>query len=105
MAFSNTQTIVEYEINGKMVKDLKVVFKHMKDSGLTKFNGLVTNDEFNDTNIYETPRDDEFIGIPSLDIYNLSNPNDLAFDSDNFNSSSGVTGGSGKESEYIGSRI
>lgn len=102
MAFRSIQTKTYYEIDGKRVTDINVVFKHMEDNNLTAFGGLKLAAKTTDTAIYETPDDDEIVGISSLATYNTLNPTDLAFDSSTFGSSSGVSAGDTKESAYIG---
>lgn len=102
MAFGNIQNKTFYEIEGKQVSDVNVVFKYMEDNNLTTFGGLNIGSKTTDAAIYETPDDDEFVGIASLATYNTLNPTDLAFDSSTFGSSSGVSAGDTKESAYIG---
>ena len=102
MAFRNIQTKTYYEIDGKRVTDINVVFKYMEDNNLTALGGLKIGAKTIDTAIYETPDDDEIVGISSLATYNTLNPTDLAFDSSTFGSSSGVVAGDTKESAYIG---
>ena len=102
MGFSNTRTRVKYQVGDKETTDLKLAFKYMEDNGLSNIDSLTIAQKTIDTKLYETPEDDEFIGIHSLSDYNSKNPTDLAFDSSTFVSSVGVTGGSTNESAYIG---
>jgi len=102
MAFRSIQTKTYYEIDGKRITDINVVFKHMEDNNLTTLGGLKLVAKTIDAAIYETPDDDEIVGIPSLATYNTLNPTDLAFDSSTFGSSSGIVAGDTKESAYIG---
>lgn len=105
MGFSNTQTKVKYQVGDKETTDLKVAFKYMDDNGLSNIDSLTIAQKTIDTKLYETPEDDEFIGIDSLTAYNILNPTELAYDPTIFVSSVGVTGGSTRESAYIGAAI
>jgi hypothetical protein len=102
MGFSNTQTRVKYQVGDKETTDLKVAFKYMEDNGLNNIGSLTIAQKTIDTKIYETPEDDEFVGIPSLAAYNIVNSTEPAYDPTDFVSSVGVTAGSTKESAYIG---
>jgi len=102
MAFGNIQNRTFYEIDGKRVSDVYEVFKYMEINGLSTYGGLKLAAKTTDTSIYETPDDDEFVGIASIAAYNVLYPTDLAFDPTTFGSSSGVSGGDTKESAYIG---
>ena len=102
MGFSNTQTRVKYQIGDKETTDLKLVFKYMDDNGLSNIDSLTIAEKTIDNKLYETPEDDEFIGVASLIAYNIANPTEPAYDPTDFVSSSGVTGGNTKESAYIG---
>ena len=101
MAFNNTQTTVTYNINGVDTSDLKVVFTHMTNTGITSVGALTLAEETSDLSIYEVPLDDEPEGIASLSTYNLLNSGDVGYDSALFESSAGVVASNGKESNYI----
>jgi hypothetical protein len=101
MAFSNTETKVEFEIDGKIVTNTKEIFSYMNKNNISTLGLINITDQDSDPYVKDTPDDDEFVGISSLSSYNALNPSELAFDSSTFVGSSGITGGNGKESNYI----